>query len=349
MPDARVAIDPSMAHHFRLDAWDALDDGGRLALGDHLAERLQAHGWDVPEPMTLGTFGPPDSPRSVLQWREPGSGMTFSLVPGGTFRPGYDEAQLARLAELRREGGGDVEEDEAGGYDRGEPGQTTVFGSEAPCDLRLKAPVEVPPCFMATELVRPALPGLRSVVRLPDILFEARKGGRYWFLGDAILFGWDQVEPVLDHYGWSLPTSAEFEWALRGGTDSLFYWGDKLPGFMELDAGPAFRRSGGEAASRFRAAFDPMMSASFDPERARAWPWCNRLGLAAMLPLGTWCAPSAVPGDPDPFFIVRGGAAYCYPWQGCGEWELLLNAAETRPQEDDDAALRPIIRLEAGA
>ncbi len=26
MPDARLAIEPSMAHHFRLDAWDALDD-----------------------------------------------------------------------------------------------------------------------------------------------------------------------------------------------------------------------------------------------------------------------------------------------------------------------------------
>jgi transcriptional regulator with GAF, ATPase, and Fis domain len=26
MPDARLAIEPSMAHHFRLDASDALDD-----------------------------------------------------------------------------------------------------------------------------------------------------------------------------------------------------------------------------------------------------------------------------------------------------------------------------------
>src|SRR3954468_7835526 len=104
MPDARVTTAPARAHHFRLEAWDALDDGGKLALGDYLSERLQAHGWDVPEPMALRSFGPPDSPRSVLQWREPGSGMMFSFIPGGTFRPGFDESQLDRLAKWRSEG-----------------------------------------------------------------------------------------------------------------------------------------------------------------------------------------------------------------------------------------------------
>jgi hypothetical protein len=343
MPDAAIVIEPSMAHNFGLEAWDALDDDSKRVLGDYLSERLQANGWDVAEPMTLTTSGPPGELRSVRQWREPASGMTFSLIPGGTFRPGFDEAQIGRVAELMRHYLGEDDEDESDGPDLGS-------------SLDLKAPVDVFPFFMADELVRPSLPGLRTVAKLPEDAFEGKALYGYDFMGDAVEFPRDQLEPVLDHFGWSLPTSAEFEWALRGGVSSVFYWGDDFPEFME-DVDVGWRKPVRPDQARARASFDAILSAAFDPDRPKEWPWCNRFGLAAMLARSTWCAPSTDPDDPEPL-IFRGGAAHLYPWQGgCFEWMMLLNASESRSHVTADpkdflaipatGAIRPMIRLGA--
>ncbi|MGP0063173.1 MAG: hypothetical protein ACLQGP_06150 [Isosphaeraceae bacterium] len=346
MPDAAFPIEPSMAPRFRLEAWDALDDDGRRVLGEYLSERLRALGWGVPEPMTLTTAGPPGESRSVLQWREPASGLTFSMIPGGTFRPGFDDSQLTRVAELIRLDSGEEDDED---------------GSEGPAvdpSLGLKPPVDVAPFFLATELVRPSLPGLRAVAKLPEDAAKGKALYGYDFTGDAIEFPWNQVEPVLDHFRWSLPTSAEFEWALRGGVSSVFYWGDDFPEFME-DVDVGWRGAVGPDQARAKAAFDACLSAAFDPDRPREWPWCNRFGLAAMLPRNTWCAASTEPGDPAPL-ITRGGAAHFYPWQGgCFEWMMLLNAFEFRSPVTADpkdflaipatAAIRPMIRLGATA
>src|SRR6185437_14530348 len=130
--------------------------------------------------------------------------------------------------------------------------------------------------------------------------------------------------------------------------------GDDLLEFIE-DEGVGSRREIRPDPARVKASFDAIMSASFAPDRPRIWPWCNRFGLAAMLPRQTWCARSTVPGDPSPL-ITRGGAAHCYPWQGCGEWMALLSAVESRAEGETislnpllpwevKAAIRPVIRL----
>jgi hypothetical protein len=345
MPGSPFAIEPSMAHHCSLEAWDALDDDDRRVLGDYLSERLQAAGWDVPEPMSLAMSGPPGELRSVLQWREPASGMTFSFIPGGTFRPGFNEAQMTRVAELiRLDSGAEDDEDE---FDGPEPDPS----------WSLKPPVEVSPFLLAAELVRPrSVPGLEAVAKLSEDGSAGKALYDFGFMGDAVEFPWDQVEPVLDHFGWSLPTSAEFEWALRGGVSSVFYWGDDFPEFME-DVDVGWREPVRPDQARARASFEAILSAAFDLDRPREWPWCNRFGLAAMLPRSTWCAPSTEPDDPAPL-IFRGGAAHFYPWQGgCFEWMLLLNALESRSPVTVDpknflaippaAAIRPMIRLGA--
>jgi hypothetical protein len=344
MPKTHFVIEPSMAHHFRLEAWDALNDASRHILGDYLTKRLQAYGWDVPNPMTLTTSGPPGELRSVLQWREPKSGMTFSLIPGGTFRPGFNEFQIAQVAELiRRDCGREDDEHESNGL-------------EFHPALNLKPPVDVMPFLMAAELVRPSLPRLRTVAKLPEESSEGKALYGYDFMGDAVEFSWAQVEPVLKHFGWSLPTSAEFEWALRGGVSSVFYWGDDFPEFMD-DVNVGWRKPIKSDQARAKASFDAILSASFDPDRPRDWPWCNRFGLAAMLSRKTWCAPSTESSDPEPL-IFRGGAAHLYPWQGgCFEWVLLMNAFESRSPISADpksylaisatAAIRPMIQLGA--
>jgi hypothetical protein len=343
MPDARVSIEPSMAEQFGLERWSLLDDGGKLALGESLTGRLKSHGWNVSEPMTVARYGPPDGLQSVLQWREPASELMFSFIPGGTFRPGFNDAQIAQVAALIRKDSDDDKMD--------------VAESELHSTLGQKEPVDIDPFLLAVELVRPNLRGLRDVTELPKGSEPGKPLYGFQFMGDAVEFRRNQVEPVLAHYGWSLLSSAEFEWALRGGVSSLFYWGDEFPEFMD-DVNVGWRKSLRPDQASAKASFDAIMSAAFDPQRPRAWPEFNRFGLAAMLPRQTWCGASSAPGDTTPR-VVRGGAAHLYPWQGgCFEWMMLLSASENSvdPKKGSStgrfgppptAAIRPMIRLDA--
>ena len=102
MPVAQFVIESSMAHRFRLEAYDALDEDGLRVRGRIPLRAASSPRWGVPEPMFLTAAGPPGESRSVLQWREPASGPTFSMIPERTFRPGFDDSQLARVAELIR-------------------------------------------------------------------------------------------------------------------------------------------------------------------------------------------------------------------------------------------------------
>jgi hypothetical protein len=323
----------------QLDAWNGLDDDSRLALSEHIARRLEAHGWGVDEPLALRRFGPAGSEQAVLQWRDPGTGLPFSLIPGGTFRPGLDEDLMAHYDQLRRQLGPHGEE-AASEVDE-PPGHALPMGSARACDLRRRAPVTVAPLLMAAELAPASIPEIRDLLDIPGIesmcqQFEVR--------GYNAEVGWDGVDAVLERLGWSLPTSSEFEWALRGGVDSLFYWGDEPPEFMTTEWSEA-------TSASCEASFDQVMSTRFDPDRPRSWPWCNRFGLAAMVAQGTWCASSRDPNDAAPL-VVRGGAADYYPWQNCGEWLLLMNAVESyqgsRWNVNFIACFRPVIRLGAG-
>jgi len=283
----------------------------------------------------------------VIQWRERGTGMTFSLIPGGTFQPGYEDALLDQLRVLYRRvtaerlGASEAEIARDNPELLEMPDEILVLGSDAPCELRLKPRVTVPPFLMATELVQSTLPGLDAFVDLSPL---AKRQEAYPFLG-GVRLPWPQVEPVMQSYGWSLPTSEEFEWALRGGVRSLFYWGDEPPLFLEDGFGTVY------SEDELQKSWDAVMSSSFAPDRERSWPWCNRFGLAAMVAQSTWCAPSRVPGDPYPL-IVRGGAASSWPWQACGEWVSLLNAVECRlplgPCYAESASVRSIIRNALG-
>jgi hypothetical protein len=350
-----IPIHRSVLEGLDLDHWNRLPEGGRQEVGRRLAEAMIAAGWHIEGPVAVFTFGPPGEPQPVLQVRERQTGLLYSVIPGGTFRPGISEHLWPRYHELymqmedwkERE---EDEEDEAPWHP--EPLEATwTFASHRPCDLRPKTAVRVAPFLLATEQVTGRVAGLRQVLG-PLNKYWNEQFERSVKEGYPVDVRWEKVGPILERFRWSLPTTVEFEWALRGGVDSIFYWGNDFPDFILVEYIEPFRGDSVKkplrGKERFNRSFAELMDRKFDPTRERVWPWCNRFGLAGILACGTWCEPSQEPGDPAPL-IVRGGAADCYGWQGCGEWKLLLNAAEYRLAATSDYAdhnaIRPVIRL----
>jgi hypothetical protein len=107
-----------------------------------------------------------------------------------------------------------------------------------------------------------------------------------------------------------LPAEAELEYAARGGLHRrLFPWGDRLPDDATIEA----------------------MLADEDGSTHNAFG-LHGYGLYPVLCADHWHPHyRAAPDDGAPWLgsgmhVVRGGAADCYPWQGCGEWNLMLCA-----------------------
>ncbi|HEY6560414.1 MAG TPA: SUMF1/EgtB/PvdO family nonheme iron enzyme [Polyangiaceae bacterium] len=112
----------------------------------------------------------------------------------------------------------------------------------------------------------------------------------------------DEIEALAraDHF--RLPTEEQWEWACRGGTRSLFFFGDTLPE-------------------------DESLLASFvAPDLRTCKP--NPFGLLGLF-VGEWCrdhfrpAYDQAPSQND--FCVRGGATVFWPWQG-SEWAFCISA-----------------------
>jgi hypothetical protein len=342
-----VLIAPAIAEALTLDAWGRLSDAERLEAADHLTERLEAHGWSFAEMPALRAFGPPGEEQPVLQWRDGRSGLTFSLIPGGTFRPGYGPELLAEYDRLYRLLQASEFEAQEGGWTL-----LTEPPLEGFWDVRQKAAVTVGSFLMAAELVPRQAPGLAALLD-PDV------SRSYYYAADyddpegppfLLTPTWDELPRVLSVFGWSLPTSQEFEWALRGGVEALFYWGNAVPRwFVEaehIDPRP------GPDDPRFTDEFTyaQLMDEEILPDRPRRWPWCNRFGLAAPLAAVTWCAARAGEGG-ETYLVTRGGAADTL-WDGRGAWGLFLSAVEGRePAEPPRVgptchALRPVVRLQ---
>jgi formylglycine-generating enzyme required for sulfatase activity len=117
-----------------------------------------------------------------------------------------------------------------------------------------------------------------------------------------------------------LPSEAEWEYAARGGVaDELTPQGNAVP----------------TAPKRFTSRFG-LDDLGHLPEI------CADAFAVGYAKARDDAAPRAGKGPR----VVRGGAAYVYPWQSCGEWQLLCNAIRTTTQSwDDEIAVRLAIGL----
>jgi hypothetical protein len=133
----------------------------------------------------------------------------------------------------------------------------------------------------------------------------------------------ERIDVLVEKFGFRLPSEAQWEYAYRGGTSTLFYWGNDLPDAQDLEK-------------------KILLYEFSDREMCRKA--ANPFGLVGMS-VGEWCADSYRPDYSDasgndlpvagrPPYVARGGAAMAWPWQGCDEWIMCLSAMRERSDFD---------------
>ena len=236
------------------------------------------------------------------------SGMLMNLVPGGTFLMGLATEERERLRQQ---------------YMYWDDCDEVEFHF-ARVEIGVLREVTIAPFLLAARPMSGtklggdrALPDLKKVAKLP-----APKYIDFLTAFDAGTFGSSDVEEVertLAEVGLRLPSEAEHEWAARAGTDNLFPHGNEIPKSPNIGENPfGFVDLGADAEV------------------------CADGWVATMNGIPNDGSPRA----PGPDRVVRGGAASCYPWQGCGEWMLLLNGWRSAASGNDGFLVaRPAMSL----
>ncbi len=194
-----VALGSALAQKLELSEWSKLTPPSRLDIARAVVERTRASG---------RAFGEPTS--TTLQCgecvvRAVAHGIAFVLVPGGTLRRGFDEAQLARLDGVTANIFGDDELARTFQASR----SFTPFGADMPCALDVPDETHVPAMWIADETCH---------VGTEKQPWEDRV--------DAGYLSWSNALAWLSAHRMTLPTSDELLWAASAGDGRLFPWGD---------------------------------------------------------------------------------------------------------------------------
>lgn len=162
-----------------------------------------------------------------------------------------------------------------------------------------------------------------STVTVGPLLVSASSG---WSVAPG------DVAALLEQGPFRLPSEAEWEHLARGGRREQLTWrGHVVPGedwFLEAD------RAGPESPNPFG-----------------LWGF----GMQPELCADAWHASyEGAPTDGAPWWgagsrVSRGGAAMLYPWQACGEWQLLCSAMRMSAEMwEFEVAVRPVLTIDVG-
>lgn len=232
-----------------------------------------------------------DTTTPVAVFEHPHVGA-LSLVPGGGFDMGLSPEEEETIRAAREADDAAVDD-----FDQEFDLLLSEIGQMRPLHR-----VVVPP-FLIAQRVLNIGQALRWLPNLRDPLYgHVPKAAAH--------LNPEQMTAILVGTGLRLPVEAELEYAARGGLHRrLLPWGDTLPDDATIEA----------------------MLADEDGSTHNAFG-LHGYGLFPELCSDHWHEHyRGAPDDGSPWLgagkhVVRGGAADCYPWQGCGEWNLMLCA-----------------------
>ncbi|WAS93613.1 SUMF1/EgtB/PvdO family nonheme iron enzyme [Nannocystis punicea] len=266
--------------------WSSATDERREELAQLVAAEL---GPEFFKYEGLRRYGQASAPVAVFAHALVGE---MSLVPGGGFDMGLSPEEEAAIRTAR---------EQAAAADDDFDQEFDLLLSELG-QMRPLHRVVVPP-FLIAQRVLSIGRALRWLPNLRDPLYGHVPGA-------AAHLNPEQITAVLVGTRLRLPAEAELEYAARGGLHRrLLPWGDVLPDDATIEA----------------------MLADEDGATHNAFG-LHGYGLYPELCADHWHEHyRGAPDDGAPWLgsgmhVVRGGAADCYPWQGCGEWNLMLCA-----------------------
>jgi formylglycine-generating enzyme required for sulfatase activity len=294
-------------------AWANATDGKRKELARASLQSLEFKGHDF-GPVSLEKQGPRGNRRVVASVRDQATSVEYVLIPGGAFAPGLDEerwAMLVELAETHRV-----------------PPKPYGAASSAAFAKGPGRELDVDPFWIARFPLTVRANGLVEILSKDtfarNVREEPLKKKPTQFLPLLI----DEVVASEERFGWRMPSVMELEWAISAGARTVFYWGDELDYAALSREGPKH----------------PLLRLQ-DVEDA-PWPATTAFGLRSAVALPQWCWSPSKEGKQC---YVRGGAGYCAPWQGCGEflWMVNLMIAPIDALEPHDTmhALRPMLAI----
>lgn len=255
----------------------------------------------------FGSYAGTDLPIAVFSHMSAGE---FSLIPGGGFDMGLSPEEERRIRGAREDSG------------------------SAPADFNQEFDLLLSEIGHMRPLHRVVVPPF-LIAQRPLTVGQAQTwlgGFRDRLYGDvagaAAHLSPEQITAVLLGTGMRLPSEAELEYAARGGLDRcLLPTGDRIPDENTIEA--MLADSDGATNNVFGVygyGLYPELCADVwrehykgAPEDGSAWRGVGML-------------------------VVRGGAADCYPWQKCGEWNMLLCAFRMNDRAAEFGAALRLVR-----